>query len=45
MSTHLDHDEASLAERGALHGEGLGGAGVSLVEVMIVVVSHGGLRI
>merc|ERR1719338_56139 len=39
----LDHDEASLAKSRALHGEGLGGARVSLGEVMIVVLSHPGI--
>ena len=35
---HLDHHKATLAESRALHGEGLGGAGVSLVEVIVIVV-------
>ena len=34
---HLDHHKATLAESRALHGEGLGGAGVSLVEVIVIV--------
>ena len=33
----LDHDEAALPEGGALHGEGLRGAGVALVEVGVIV--------
>ena len=40
--TAFNHHEATLAEGRALHGEGLGGAGISLVEVMIVVVTHSG---
>ena len=35
---HLDHHKATLAESRALHGEGLGGTGVSLVEVIVIVV-------
>ena len=35
---HLDHHKATLAESRALHGEGLGGAGVSLVEVIVIIV-------
>ena len=34
---HLDHDKATLAESRALHGEGLGRPGVSLVEVIVIV--------
>ena len=35
---YLDHDKSTLAESGALHGEGLGGSRVSLVEVIVIVV-------
>jgi len=38
--TVLDHDEAALPERRALHGESLGGSRVSLVEVVVLVVGH-----
>ena len=34
---HLDHDKATLTESRALHGEGLGRPGVSLVEVIVIV--------
>ena len=40
LNVHLDHDEAALPERRALHGESLGSSRVSLVEVVVLVVGH-----
>ena len=33
---YLDHDVTALPERGALHGEGLGSAGISGSEIEII---------
>ena len=37
LCRHLDHHKATLAESWALHGKGLGGSRVSLVEVIVVI--------
>ena len=40
MFTLIDHGEAALPERQALHGESLRGSRVSLVEVVVLIVGH-----